>query len=112
MFGWIVQVSFFSIIFIFLIHHILIFFKETLTVPKVKDIVSSTNKQYSEIFSTMNYSTSSDNNASYTPIDLLPENDIDNTTIANTIANTNLNMSNIETDMKNELKSFLKQQLK
>lgn len=105
MFGWIVQVSFFSIIFIFLIHHILLFFKETLTVPKVKDIVSSTNKQYSEIFSTINHSTSDDNNASYTPIDLLPENDMDN-------ANTNLNMSNIENDMKNELKSFLKQQLK
>ena len=46
MLTWIIQISLISIIFIFLVHHILMFFKKKLTVPKIKDLVNSPNKKY------------------------------------------------------------------
>jgi hypothetical protein len=64
------------------------FFKSTLTVPKIKDLVNSPNQKYQNIYDTISHKSTS-----YTDIDLLPINDSNNT------------------DMKNELKSFLKKQL-
>ena len=46
MLSWIIQMSIISIVFIFLIHHLLSFFKTTLTVPKVKDLVNSPSQKY------------------------------------------------------------------
>jgi len=86
MFTWIILISIISIIFIFLVHHLLMFFKTTLTVPKIKDLVNSPNQKYKNIYDTISHKS-----ASYTDIDLLPTND--------------------STSMKNELKSFLKKQL-
>ena len=91
MLAWIIQISIISIIFIFLVHHLIMFFKSTLTVPKIKDLVNSPNQKYQNIYDTISH-----NSTSYTDIELLPNND--------TI---NMNSSN----MKNELKSFLKKQL-
>ena len=88
MFTWIIQISIISIIFIFLVHHLIMFFKSTLTVPKIKDLVNSPNQKYQNIYDTISHKSTS-----YTDIDLLPINDSNNT------------------DMKNELKSFLKKQL-
>ena len=91
MLAWIIQISIISIIFIFLVHHLIMFFKSTLTVPKIKDLVNSPNQKYQNIYDTISH-----NSTSYTDIELLPNNDM-----------INMNSSN----MKNELKTFLKKQL-
>jgi len=90
MLTWIIQISLISITFIFLVHHLLMFFKTTLTVPKIKDLVNSPNQKYQNIYDTISHKSSS-----YTDIDLLPDD----------------NFVNSESTMKNELKSFLKKQL-
>jgi hypothetical protein len=118
MLSWIIQISIVSIIFIFLVHHLIGFFKSTLTVPKIKDLVNSPSQKYQYMFDTISKSgqsfsdyndtnTNANANAnSYTAIDLLP-----------TESQTNLNNSNFILDiptkdaMKDELKSFLKKQM-
>jgi len=90
MLSWVIQISLISIIFIFLVHNILIFFKSTLTVPKIKDLVNSPNQKYQHIYDTISHK------SSYTDIDLLPSDSF---------------VNNESTVMKDELKSFLKKQL-
>lgn len=99
MLAWVIQMTLVSLILIFIIHHLINFFKSTLTVPKIKDLVNNPNKKYDDIYnviSSQNTETSREqtnfnkNNFSYNEDDLLPKN---------------------ETDMKNELKNFLKKQL-
>lgn len=68
------------------------FFKSTLTVPKIKDLVNSSEKKYQKIYDTLS---SPPNLNSYTDIDLLPSSFTQET----------------DNSMKNELKSFLKKQL-
>jgi hypothetical protein len=107
MFSWILQISIISIIFIFLVHHLLYFFKSTLTVPKMKDLVNSPVKKYQDIFDTIaqgntNYNKYLSNDNDYTDINLLPTDNLNTD-------NLNTNSSNIQ--MKDELKSFLKKQL-
>jgi len=106
----IIQISIVSIIFIFLVHHLLCFFKSTLTVPKIKDLVNSPASKYEHIFDTItnantnvnainnNINYENDNPYSYSEIDLLPT-----TATTTTTATTNA--------MKDELKHFLKKQL-
>ena len=104
MLSWILQISIISIIFIFLVHHLLCFFKTTLTVPKMKDLVNSPIKKYQDIFDTISNSNTNLNSntnfnkylpsdGDYTDINLLPTENA------------------VGTDMKDELKSFLKKQL-
>ena len=50
---WIVQSTLISIILIFLVHYLFIFFRDTLTVPKIKDLVNKPNRKYDEILSTV-----------------------------------------------------------
>jgi len=125
MLTWIIQISLISIIFIFLIHNIFCFLKNTLTIPKVHDLVNNS-KKYENIYSIIlnnnpdlyqepnqeqnQYKSNNlDINSSCTEIDLLPNT---NTTNSNTFSNSNINNNFIsESNMKNELKSFLKSQL-
>lgn len=74
------------------------FFKTTLTVPKIKDLVNSPNQKYQNIYDTITHNSYNSNNSSsgYTDIDLLPRDTTEVTQI---------------NSMKNELKSFLKKQL-
>ena len=79
------------------------FFKTTLTVPKIKDLVNSPNQKYQNIYDTISNSSNNSNNSNssnsstgYTDIDLLPN---------------NLPEFSKMNSMKNELKSFLKKQL-
>ena len=109
---WSIQITLLSIILIFLVHYLINFFKSTLTVPKIKDLVNTPTQKYENMFNVMSLSdrqnTSNNNNSSinnissninnissnqvsYTEIDLLPKPD--------------------ENSMKNELKSFLKKQM-
>jgi hypothetical protein len=46
MLSWTIQITIISLIFILLLHHLFQFFKNTLTVPKVKDLVNSPHKKY------------------------------------------------------------------
>jgi hypothetical protein len=107
MLSWILQISIISIIFIFLVHHLLCFFKTTLTVPKMKDLVNSPVKKYQDIFDTISNSNTNLNSntnfnkylpsdGDYTDINFLPTENISSSTAP---------------DMKDELKSFLKKQL-
>jgi hypothetical protein len=99
MLSWIIQITIISIILIFLVHHLINFFKSTLTVPKIKDLVNTPTQKYENMYNIINNSSQSNvklnneniNNNDYTLIDLLPKND--------------------ESNMKNELKNFLKSQL-
>lgn len=104
MIGWIIQVGILSFIFIYLVHHLLNFFKNMLTVPKVKDLVDSPNKKYEDIFATLNggksfSNTINNSNSGFTDIDLLPSN------------SNSSNATSCGNDMKDELKNFLKKQL-
>jgi hypothetical protein len=117
MLTWIAQTTIISIILIFLVHHLLNFFKSTLTIPKIKDLVNSPTQKYEDMYniisnnksdtsitrsSTTNANTSKNTfilKDDYTSIDLLPKPEI--------INNTKENVPN----MKNELKDFLKKQM-
>lgn len=46
---WLLQCILFSVGIILVIHHILQFFKNTLTTPKVKDLITQSKTQYKEI---------------------------------------------------------------
>lgn len=94
MLSWVIQITVISIVLIFLVHHLINFFKSTLTVPKIKDLVNTPTKKYENMYSIINNKPEYNNNVKneYTLIDLLPKNDN-------------------ETTMKSELKNFLKSQL-
>lgn len=91
MFFWSIQITVISIILIFLVHYLINYFKSTLTVPKIKDLVNTSTQKYDDMYSIITQQ-KSDVDLGYTEIDLLPKPNLDS--------------------MKNELKSFLKQQLK
>ena len=91
MLSWVIQITVISIILIFLVHHLINFFKSTLTVPKIKDLVNTPNKNYENMYNIINTSSNNSNKENtYNLIDLIPKK---------------------EETMKNELKNFLKKQL-
>jgi hypothetical protein len=98
MLSWVIQITVISIILIFLVHHLINFFKSTLTVPKIKDLVNTSTQKYESMYNiiqqksnTYTPNSSSNTKNDYTLIDLLPKQE--------------------EPNMKNELKNFLKKQL-
>jgi hypothetical protein len=50
MWYWIFKVSILSLVFIFLLHYLYSFFISTLTIPKVKDLVTLPQQKYDELF--------------------------------------------------------------
>jgi len=113
MFTWIIQISIISIIFIYLVNHLIIFFKSTLTIPKIKDLINTSNQKYQNIYDTISHNSSGQ---SYTSIDLLPKTNDKNDNGINAINAIN-DINDIKginvgkNAMKDELKSFLKKQL-
>ena len=103
MLSWIIQATIISIVLIFLVHHLFNFFKSTLTVPKIKDLVNTPTQKYDNMFS------------------IISKGNYDNNLVTNTNSNTNLSdnyeytmkdlLPKPENDMKSELKNFLKKQL-
>jgi hypothetical protein len=91
---WVIQTTVLSLLFIFLIHHLFTFFKNTLTTPKVKDFVHIPTEKYDAIYTVLQ---NKNNNVTKEPpinIDLsslLPKPDE-------------------PVSMKDELKNFLKKQ--
>jgi hypothetical protein len=53
MLGWIIQITIISLILIFLVHYLIDYFKSTLTVPKVKDLVNLPTQKYQNIYDTI-----------------------------------------------------------
>jgi hypothetical protein len=47
---WIIQITLLSIILIFLVHYLIDFFKSTLTVPKIKDLVNNPSHKYENMY--------------------------------------------------------------
>jgi len=101
---WTIQITIASIIFIFLVHYLINFFKSTLTVPKIKDLVNTPTKKYESMYNILKkpdktiYSNTSESfSDDYTLIDLLPS--------------LNEEKEEVKPTMKNELKNFLKKQL-
>jgi hypothetical protein len=106
---WIIQITIISIILIFLVHYLFNFFKETLTVPKIKDLVNVPNKKYENMFNIISKNNEFIEPTNYTDIDLLP------TQPHNKIEERIESIWDKSSDadsMKNELKNFLKKQLK
>lgn len=95
---WTIQITVISFVLIFLVHHLINFFKSTLTVPKIKDLVNTPTQKYENMYNIINNNQNNNQNThkepnlenEYSLIDLLPK---------------------PETNMKSELKSFLKSQL-
>jgi hypothetical protein len=104
MLSWIIQATVISIVLIFLVHYLFNFFKSTLTVPKIKDLVNTPTQKYDNMFSIISKGNYDSNNL-----------------VTNTNSNTNLSdnyeytmkdlLPKPENDMKSELKNFLKKQL-
>ncbi len=93
---WYIKITLISIIIILVVHHLINFFKNTLTVPKLKDLVNSPNQKYENIYNTLTHKKDSNLGLSMdtTDIDqLLPK------------------PVNTESSMKEELKNFLKSQM-
>ena len=90
MLSFVIQISVISIIFIFLVHHLLMFFKSTLTVPKIKDLVNTSPQKYENMFNVISNKKTPSFNNGYNIEDLIPKSN---------------------NDMKSELKMFLKNQL-
>ena len=60
----IVKWTIISLTLIFLIHHLYTFLMNTLTVPKIKDLVNKPKEQYKDLFQTMQQGISGSNNIS------------------------------------------------
>lgn len=84
MLSWTIQITIISLIFILLLHHLFQFFKNTLTVPKVKDLVNSPNKKYQNIINHIEYE--------------------------KPIKEPSILSADVKENMKTELKNFLKSQ--
>ena len=89
---WFIQVSVVSLIIIFVIHNLYTFFKETLTVPKIKDMVKRPQQRYDTLFRELRNQVAENANANAN---------------ANASANSIVNSSSNADDMKNELKRYL-----
>ena len=103
MIAWILQITIISFIFIFLIHHLIQFFKDTLTVPKTKDLVNHPGKKYEHIYNILskeNKKSINENRESTSEISFLP-----------VLQQEKQEEKSENREMKDELKNFLKNQL-
>ena len=96
---WLIQASVVSLIVIYVIHNLYSFFKETLTVPKIKDMVKRPQQKYEMLFRELRdqvanngHNGNSNNN---------------NNSNSNNSNSNNINSNNSNDDMKNELKQYL-----
>lgn len=102
---WTLQITIISIILIFLVHHLIIFFKNTLTIPKVKDLVNAPAQKYENIYNTISANNGSGRGKDYGKEFSLNEGK-DYTDSLLPPSGPDLK------SMKDELKSFLKNKIK
>jgi hypothetical protein len=102
---WIIQTTVLSLLIIFLIHYLFNYFKTTLTVPKIKNIVNSQTQKYENMYNIISKEEIDTNTNMNTNTDT----NINTNTNINTDTNTSIN--NLDTEnMKDELKNFIKSQ--
>lgn len=92
---WVAQVMGVSFVIIFILHNLYFFFKETLTVPKMKDMVKRPQQRYDALFRELRVRNED-----------LKNNSNDGATDANNDAANNAT-SSANDAMKNELKRYL-----
>ena len=131
---WTMQTIFISVIFIFIVHNLYGFFKNTLTVPKIKDLVNLPSQNYENMFnilnkthsSNTNYNSNHNTNPKPNDYDILPtnlsasENPYNLNTSSNSSNSSNIDELNVNQEkkrfepslsMKNELKNFFKKKM-
>ena len=114
----IIKTTILSIIFIFIVHNIIYYFKDNLTIPKTKDLITITEKKYDDIHKTLHILNKYPNKPSLniisntTSIHDLPKPSDENIyydTIPVGTVTRDLNPEYSTNTMKDELKYFLKQ---
>jgi hypothetical protein len=105
---WTVQTIIISIIFIFLVHHLITYFKQILTVPRTKDLVNSPIQKYNDMFKIISNSDTSSSSPTINVSDYLPKQSEQSFIPQQESVPLT---TETKTSMKNELKSFLKKQL-
>ena len=113
---WIIKIIIFSIIFIFLIHNVINFLSETLTISKTKDMIQITNDNYKNIYEVL--SRESKENVSQTKLyqeklyqENISEENISQENITMIDSLPNVISFNEQDDMKNQLSNYLREQL-
>ena len=106
MLNWIIQITILSLFLVILLHYIIDYLKDVMTIPKIKDLVENPSKKYKNIYNIINGNSSSSTTSS---------------TTSSTIQDYTLNdllvpikdeiTQHDKFSMKNELKNFLKKQL-
>ncbi len=71
---FVLKTIFISLLLIGLIHYLYGFFKNTLTIPKVKDLVNKPAKSYNEMFEVINNKQIERNTGSYNLNEIIPQN--------------------------------------
>ena len=108
MLSLIIQITIVSIIFIFVLHYLINFFRDNLTVPKIKDLVNAPNKKYENMYNVISSQTATPSSSpKYNDYDLLPS--LSSSTNSSNSSNSSSSLP--QESMKDELKSFLKKQL-
>lgn len=110
---WSIQVLIISIVFILIVDNIFHFLRDTLTIPKIKDLVNVPTKQYEDIYKVINtsnqnidvYTPTASNTRGVTSIDMIPTLDQQPKTTLESVEKNNSQR------MKNELKNFMKSHL-
>jgi hypothetical protein len=105
MYFLVIQSAILSILFIFMVHNIIYFFQDNLTIPKTKDLVSLTEKKYDEIYNIMK--NKNPPSSLYTE-EKRDEDDEDMDTRSVDSSTTFIDTLPTAVDMKEELKNFLK----
>jgi hypothetical protein len=116
MLSWVIQITVISIILIFLVHHLINFFKSTLTVPKIKDLVNTPTQKYENMYNIIqNNLKNNSNNSNNSNNFQIKQNSSDTSSLNNDYTLIDLLPKHSDEEgvssMKNELKSFLKKQL-
>ena len=104
MLTWILKISIASICFIFLVHHLICFLKNTLTIPKTKDLVNSSSEKYNKMCNILE-NKSCKEETEHSELSNTNVIDLNNCTSIDSLPTTSNN------HMKEELKFFLKNQL-
>jgi len=104
---WSIQISITSIFLIILVHYLINYFKSMLTVPQIKDLVNTSNKNYEKIYETLKNESKNELKKNQLQKNDLQKNDSQKN---ESLINDNMNNDFINNDfMKNELKKFINQ---
>jgi len=105
---WSIQISITSIFLIILVHYLINYFKSMLTVPQIKDLVNTSNKNYEKIYETLK--NESKKNQLQKNDSQKNDSQKNDSLINDHMNNDHMNNNFINNDfMKNELKKFINQ---